>query len=55
MFKIRIQLLSRQKEKDAKSPPKLSKTNHDVIGIEELSVSNMLKNHHLAIAISEVF
>lgn len=28
--------------------------NHDVIGIEDLQVSNMLKNHHLAKAISEV-
>ncbi|WP_394237218.1 IS200/IS605 family element RNA-guided endonuclease TnpB [Niallia oryzisoli] len=28
--------------------------NHDTIGMEDLSVSNMLKNHHLAKAISEV-
>ncbi|WML44695.1 IS200/IS605 family element RNA-guided endonuclease TnpB [Neobacillus sp. PS3-40] len=28
--------------------------NHDVIGIENLSVSNMLKNHHLAKSISDV-
>ncbi|RYG72459.1 transposase [Lentibacillus lipolyticus] len=28
--------------------------NHDVIGLEDLSVKNMLKNHHLAKAISEV-
>ncbi|MFC0015937.1 IS200/IS605 family element RNA-guided endonuclease TnpB [Allobacillus sp. GCM10007490] len=28
--------------------------NHDMIGIEDLSVSNMLKNHNLAKAISEV-
>lgn len=28
--------------------------NHDIIGIEDLSVSNMLKNHNLAKAISEV-
>jgi putative transposase len=28
--------------------------NHDIIGIEDLSVSNMLRNHHLAKAISEV-
>jgi putative transposase len=28
--------------------------NHDVIGMEDLSVSNMMKNHHLAKAISEV-
>jgi putative transposase len=28
--------------------------NHDVIGMEDLSVSNMLKNHHLAKGISEV-
>lgn len=28
--------------------------NHDIIGIEDLSVSNMLKNHRLAKAISEV-
>ena len=28
--------------------------NHDIIGMEDLSVSNMLKNHHLAKAISEV-
>ncbi len=28
--------------------------NHDIIGIEDLSVSNMLKNHKLAKAISEV-
>jgi putative transposase len=28
--------------------------NHDVIGMEDLSVSNMLKNHNLAKAISEV-
>jgi len=28
--------------------------NHDMIGMEDLSVSNMLKNHHLAKAISEV-
>jgi len=28
--------------------------NHDVIGIEDLQVSNMLHNHHLAKAISEV-
>ncbi|PES43081.1 transposase, partial [Bacillus thuringiensis] len=28
--------------------------NHDVIGIEDLQVSNMLKNHTLAKAISEV-
>ena len=28
--------------------------NHDVIGIEDLQVSNMLKNHHLSKAISEV-
>src|SRR3954452_5053248 len=28
--------------------------NHDMIGMENLSVSNMLKNHHLAKAISEV-
>lgn len=28
--------------------------NHDVIGIEDLQVSNMLKNHNLAKAISEV-
>lgn len=28
--------------------------NHDVIGIEDLQVSNMVKNHHLAKAISEV-
>ena len=28
--------------------------NHDIIGMENLSVSNMLKNHHLAKAISEV-
>ncbi|PFQ95569.1 transposase, partial [Bacillus cereus] len=28
--------------------------NHDVIGIEDLQVSNMLKNHKLAKAISEV-
>src|SRR5690625_39818 len=28
--------------------------NHDIIGIEDLQVSNMLKNHHLAKAISEV-
>lgn len=27
---------------------------HDIIGIEDLSISNMLKNHHLAKAISEV-
>ncbi|GAB6485863.1 hypothetical protein bcgnr5384_55670 [Bacillus cereus] len=27
---------------------------HDVIGIEDLQVSNMLKNHKLAKAISEV-
>lgn len=28
--------------------------NHDVIGMEDLSVSNMMKNHHLAKAIGEV-
>ena len=28
--------------------------NHDMIGMEDLSVSNMLKNHYLAKAISEV-
>ena len=28
--------------------------NHDVIGIEDLQISNMLKNHKLAKAISEV-
>ncbi|EAL16029.1 transposase all7245 (plasmid) [Bacillus cereus G9241] len=28
--------------------------NHDIIGIEDLQVSNMLKNHKLAKAISEV-
>jgi putative transposase len=28
--------------------------NHDIIGMEDLSVSNMLKNHHLSKAISEV-
>ncbi len=28
--------------------------NHDIIGMEDLSVSNMLKNHHLAKAISEI-
>lgn len=28
--------------------------NHDIIGIEDLHVSNMLKNHKLAKAISEV-
>jgi putative transposase len=28
--------------------------NHDIIGIEDLSVKNMLQNHHLAKAISEV-
>ena len=28
--------------------------NHDIIGMENLSVRNMLKNHHLAKAISEV-
>ncbi|WP_267122868.1 transposase, partial [Xanthomonas sacchari] len=28
--------------------------NHDVIGIEDLQVSNMLKNHKLAKSISEV-
>ncbi len=28
--------------------------NHDIIGMEALSVSNLLKNHHLAKAISEV-
>lgn len=28
--------------------------NHDMIGMEDLSVSNMVKNHHLAKAISEV-
>ncbi|SDN87072.1 RNA-guided endonuclease TnpB family protein, partial [Bacillus sp. OK048] len=28
--------------------------NHDLIGMEDLSVSNMLKNHHLAKAISDV-
>ncbi|MFJ5623505.1 IS200/IS605 family element RNA-guided endonuclease TnpB [Peribacillus loiseleuriae] len=28
--------------------------NHDMIGMEDLSVSNLLKNHHLAKAISEV-
>lgn len=28
--------------------------NHDIIGMEDLSVSNMLKNHNLAKAISEV-
>jgi putative transposase len=28
--------------------------NHDIIGIEDLQVSNMLRNHHLAKAISEV-
>ncbi|WP_394234074.1 IS200/IS605 family element RNA-guided endonuclease TnpB [Niallia oryzisoli] len=28
--------------------------NHDIIGMEDLSVSNMLKNHHFAKAISEV-
>jgi len=28
--------------------------NHDIIGMEDLSISNMLKNHHLAKAISEV-
>ncbi|MDR7075206.1 putative transposase [Neobacillus niacini] len=28
--------------------------NHDIIGMEDLSVSNMLKNHHLAKAISDV-
>ena len=28
--------------------------NHDVIGIEDLQVSNLLKNHNLAKAISEV-
>ena len=28
--------------------------NHDIIGMEDLSVSSMLKNHHLAKAISEV-
>ena len=28
--------------------------NHDIIGMENLSVSNMLKNHNLAKAISEV-
>ena len=28
--------------------------NHDVVGIEDLQVSSMLKNHHLAKAISEV-
>lgn len=27
--------------------------NHDVIGIEDLQVTNMLKNHRLAKAISE--
>ena len=29
--------------------------NHDIIGIEDLQVSNMLKNHNLAKAISEIF
>ncbi|WP_257348174.1 IS200/IS605 family element RNA-guided endonuclease TnpB [Pseudalkalibacillus decolorationis] len=28
--------------------------NHDIIGMEDLTVSNMMKNHHLAKAISEV-
>jgi putative transposase len=28
--------------------------NHDIIGMEDLSVSNMLKNHNLSKAISEV-
>jgi putative transposase len=28
--------------------------NHDMIGIEDLSVSNMIKNHHLAKSISDV-
>ncbi|PFC55838.1 transposase, partial [Bacillus cereus] len=28
--------------------------NHDVIGIEDLQVSNMLKNHKLAKVISEI-
>ena len=28
--------------------------NHDIIGMEDLSVSNLLKNHNLAKAISEV-
>ncbi|MGI2776125.1 IS200/IS605 family accessory protein TnpB-related protein, partial [Bacillus cytotoxicus] len=28
--------------------------NHDIIGMEDLQVSNMLKNHKLAKAISEV-
>ena len=28
--------------------------NHDIIGMEDLSISNMLKNHNLAKAISEV-
>ena len=28
--------------------------NHDMIGIEDLSIKNMLKNHHFAKAISEV-
>lgn len=28
--------------------------NHDIMGLEDLSVSNLLKNHHLAKAISEV-
>ena len=28
--------------------------NHDIIGIEDLSIKNMLKNHHFAKAISEV-
>ena len=28
--------------------------NHDVVGMEDLQVSNMVKNHHLAKAISEV-
>jgi putative transposase len=27
--------------------------NHDIIGMEDLSVKNMLKNHHLAKAINE--
>ncbi|MEH6942787.1 transposase, partial [Bacillus sp. JJ722] len=28
--------------------------NHDIVGIEDLQVSNMMKNHKLAKAISEV-
>ena len=28
--------------------------NHDLIAIEDLKVANMLKNHHIAKAISEV-